>query len=117
MPQPHKNQPDYIDVQNMLGAIGEAYKAVVVFRTTIRGDRVEVIARSFGAPYDETAPVEHVALVSFAVKQPKDMASTLFTLCWDIWCQYDGGGATAAKRGAPTTWQGRVEVPRRRRAQ
>lgn len=117
MPQPHKNTPDWIDVQNMLGALGEAYSVVVHFRLAIRGDRVEVIGKTVGAPYEPEGSPIHVALVSFPIKQPKDMASSIFTLCWDLWCQHDGAGATAARRGAPSTWQGRVEIPRRRSAQ
>jgi hypothetical protein len=112
MPQITKNAPDYIDLQNLLGVLGEEYKVVVYFSTRLRDDRVEVIGKTHGAPYTIDAPVQHVALASFYVKQPKDMAVTMYTLAFDLWCQHDGGGATAAKRGAPTGWNGRVEVPR-----
>ena len=114
MPQPTKNAPDMIDVQNIIGSLGSEYKVVVQFRTVIRSDRVEIVGETRGAPYDQSAPVEHVALVSFPVKQPKDLVVAMFTLCWDLWCQYDGGGETAARRGAPYDWMGRPEVPRRR---
>lgn len=115
MPQVTKNAPDYIDLANLLGVLGEEYKVVVYFSTRLRGDKVEVIGKTYGAPYTLEAPVEHVALASFPIKQPRDMAQTYYTIAFDLWCQHDGGGATAAKRGAPTTWRGYPEVPRRRR--
>jgi len=117
MPQPQRNAPDYIDLANILGALGEEYKVVVYFSTRLRGDLVEVIGKTYSAPYTLESPIEHVALASFPIRQPKDMAVTMYTLAFDLWCQHDGGGATAAKRGTPYTWQGRVETPRRRRAQ
>lgn len=114
MPMPTKNAPDYIDLENICGSLGETYHVVVYFSTRIRGGRVEVLGKTHGAPYTLEAPVEHVALATFDIKRPADMVQTMFTLCWDLWCQHDGGGATAAKRGAPHDWQGRIEVPRRR---
>lgn len=117
MPQPHKNAPDLIDIQNLLGALGEEYHVVVYFSTRIRGDKVEIIGKTHSAPYTPDAPVEHVALATFPIKHPKDMVVTMYTLAFDLWCQHDGGGATAARRGAPTTWRGYPEVPRRRSAQ
>lgn len=114
MPQPHRNGPDWMDVQNLLSALGESYHVVVYFTTRVRADRVEVFGKSYGPPYTVEAPVEHVAMASFLVKHPQDMAQTYYTLAFDLWCQHDGAGATAAKRGAPRDWRGRIEVPRRR---
>jgi len=115
VPQPTKNAPDYIDLQNLLMVLGEEYHVVVYFTTRVRADKVEVIGKTYSAPYTQDAPVEHVALASFPVKLQKDMATTLYTIAFDLWCQHDGGGATAARRGAPTNWRGYPEVPRRRK--
>lgn len=111
MAQQAKNNPDLIDLQNLLGVLGETYSVVVYFSARLRDDRVELIGKTYGAPYTLDAPVEHVALVSFPIKLPKDMASTMYTLAFDLWCQHDGGGATAATRGPAYGWNGRVEVP------
>lgn len=116
MPQSTKNAPDYIDVENMCASLGNEYAVVVYFVTRIRGGKVECIGKTYGPPYTQDAPVQHVALASWPVQSNKDMATALYTVAFDLWCQHDGGGATAAKRGAPYTWQGRVETPRRRRA-
>ncbi len=116
MPQPTRNAPDFIDLANICTALGESYKVVVYFTARIRGDKVEVIGKTHSAPYTVDAPVEHVALATFPIKQPKDMGTTMYTLAFDLWCQHDGGGATAARRGAPYTWRGHPETPRRRKA-
>lgn len=116
MPQRTKNTPDPIDIENLCSALGESYAVVVYWTVRLRGGRVEVIGKTHGAPYTQDCPVIHVALASFKVQQPADMFQTMFTVAWDLWCQHDGAGATAARRGAPTTWQGYPEVPRRRKA-
>jgi len=115
MPQVTRNAPDFIDVENMCASLGETYHVVVYFVTRIRSGKVELIGKTYGAPYTQEAPVQHVALASWPVKLPKDMATAMYTVAFDLWCQHDGGGATAAKRGAPVNWQGRVETPRRRK--
>jgi hypothetical protein len=117
MPQVQKDAPDMIDVENMCAALGESYSVVVYFSVRIRGGKVELIGKTHSAPYGHDAPVEHVALASWPVQQRKDMPTAMYTVAFDLWCQHDGAGATAAKRGVPHTWQGRVETPRRRTAQ
>lgn len=115
MPQHAKNAPDYIDVQNLLTALGEDYSVVVYFVTRVRDSKVEVIGKTIGTPYRPDGVAQHVALVSFPVKQPRDMAVVMYSVAFDLWCQHDGGGATAAARGVPYGWNGRPETPRRRR--
>lgn len=114
MPQPRRNNPDMVDVQNMLHALGEDYGVIVRFTITVRGDLVEAIGKSYEAPYTPDAKVVHVALASWPVQVYKDIPAQLYLLAFDIWCQHDGAGATAARRGPTYSWQGRVEVPRRR---
>ena len=114
MPMPTKNAPDYIDVENMCASLGETYHVVVYFTARIRSGKVEVIGKTYGVPYTQDAAVERVALETWPVKLNKDMATAMYTVAFDLWCQHDGGGATAAKRGAPYDWQGRVQTPRRR---
>lgn len=117
MPRYNKDAPDFVDLQNLCSSLGEDYAVVVYFTIRCRVDRVEVFGKTHSAPYTPDAPVQHVALVTFPIQQKKDMGSVLYTLAFDLWCQHDGGGATAAARGPSRTWQGRVEIPRRRNAQ
>jgi hypothetical protein len=115
MPQPTKNAPDMLDVENMCAALGETYHVVVYFTTRIRNQKVELIGKTHGVPYTQEAKVEHVALASWPIQMRKDIPTAMYTVAFDLWCQHDGGGATAAERGAPYGWNGRVEVPTGRR--
>lgn len=117
MPIPTKNAPDWIDVENMCAALAEEFGCIVTFTTRLRGGKVEVIGKSTTGSFSGTQEVLHVALVTWPVQLNKDMAQACYTLAFDLWCQHDGGGATAADRGPPYDWRGRVETPRRRRAQ
>lgn len=115
MPQRTVNAPDLIDLENMCSALGESYHVVVYFTARVRGGKMELIGKTHGPPYTEAAPVEHVALVSIPIQYKPDMVQKMYTLAFDLWCQHDGGGATAAKRGNMAMWDGRYPVPRRRR--
>lgn len=117
MPQVTKQNPDWIDVENMCAALGESYGVVAYFGVRLRNGKVEVTGKTVAAPYTPDAPVVHVALATFPVQNPRDIATTIYTVAFDLWLQHDGGGATAASRGAPVGWNGRVQTPRRRRAQ
>jgi hypothetical protein len=114
MPRAERNAPDMIDVENMCASLGESYHVVVYFTVRLRGGKVELIGKTYGAPYTQEGEVQHVALASWPVQHPKDMATAMYTVAFDLWCQHDGGGATAAVRGAPYDWNGRVVTPRRR---
>jgi len=116
MPQPPRDAPDAHDVHNMCASIGEEFAHAVYFTCRYRGDIIEVIARAVPAPYSPDIPATHVALATWPYKVRKDRTQVEFSLAFDLWLQFDGGGATAAKRGPAFGWNGRVEVPRRSRA-
>jgi len=115
MPQPTKNAPDLLDVENLCTALGETYHVVVYFTTRIRNQKVELIGKTHCSPYTQDAPVQHVALASWPITSKKDIPTAMYTVAFDLWCQHDGGGATAAQRGPSYGWNGRVEVPAGRR--
>lgn len=115
MPQKAKDLPDLIDLQRMCESLGEEYKHVVYFTCRVRADALEVVGRSVAAPYTPDTPATHVALSRIPIKTPRDITNVLYTLAFDLWLQHDGGGASAAARGPTRDWQGRIEVPRRRR--
>lgn len=115
MPQPTKNAPDLIDLQNLCASLGEEYHVVVYFTCRIRADKCEWVAKTYGPPYTNESEVQHVALQSVPLFAKRDIPTILYTLAFDLWLQHDGGGATAAKRGPTYDWRGKVEVPRRRR--
>ena len=114
MPQVTKNAPDWQDVYNLIAAIGEDYNERVEFTTEVRCDYVQTIARAYAISGDRAETATHQALSRRALRQPGDMAVVCHTLAFDLWCQLDGAGATAARRSAPSDWRGRPIVPRRR---
>ena len=117
MPLPTKNAPDWHDVHAILMSLGEEFGIVVVFSTTVRADYVQTIGKAHRGSYEAVPETVFQAMVRTPYSKQTTFAQACYTLAFDIWCQADGGGATAAKRGAPHDWRGRVEVPRRRRAQ
>ena len=114
MPRTTRNNPDLIDLDNLLHQLGESYAVVVYFTVRVRNDRLEIVGKTHGTPYSIEAPVQHVALVSYPIQQPRDMATAMYTIAFDLWCQHDGAGATAARRGPPIGWNGKVEGVRGR---
>jgi hypothetical protein len=101
----------------MLAAIGEEWNLVVEFTSRYYADYVQVVARAYPLVRANTVEPEVQALSKSKYGKVVDRAQIEFTLAFDLWCQLDGGGATAAKRGVARDWRGRPEIPRRRNAQ
>jgi hypothetical protein len=101
----------------MLAAIGEEWGLIVEFTCRYYADYVQVVARAWSQGGKEVPQCMAQALSKSKYGKVVDRAQIEFTLAFDLWCQLDGGGATAAKRGVPRDWRGRPEIPRRRNAQ
>lgn len=117
MPQPHHNAPDWHDVANVLDSLGRDYNLVVVFSTTVRSNGIQTIGKALSHSYAEDSAVVYQALVTQRYDTKQTYAQTCYTLAFDLWCQADGAGATAARRGPPVGWDGKPERLRRRTAQ
>lgn len=115
MPQLTKDAPDLVDLQKMVGSIGEEYHHAVYFTCRVRADAMEVIGKTVPTPYTPDTEATHVALQRIPLQAKRDLVVVFYTLAFDLWLQHDGGGATAAARGPTHDWRGKVEVPRRRR--
>ena len=107
--------PDLIDVTNVQQELGEAYGLTVQYQVEVRVDYITVIGRA----YKHAGTVDPVLQFQALVKKPLhthvDIAQLLFTVCFDLFAQADGGGATSAARGAPRGWNGRPQVRARSR--
>jgi len=93
----------------MVASVGEEYKYLVEFVQFYRTDGVYTTAHAFRYENDGTKTIGYQALHKRDNHSKVTQAQVNFTLAFDIWCQLDGGGATAAKRGAPYQWSGRPE--------
>lgn len=114
MPQPTKNAPDAHDTYNMCARIGEEFGLEVEFSCRYYADYVQVVARAYPAAVGAPGGIVVQALTKYKYGHKADRAQHEFTLAFDLWCQMDGGGATAAQRGVTHGWDGRVQVPPKR---
>lgn len=114
MPQRTKDAPDDQDVFNMCAALGEEFHVSCSFETHYYADCIQVVCR---ARLPQNLPNGEVVVQALSKRRygkHTEVAQVHYLLAFDLWCQLDGGGATAAKRGPAYGWNGRVEVPRRR---
>lgn len=114
MPAVTKNAPDTHDVYNMVAAIGEQFGMRVEFSKRYYADYVQVIARCYTIRGEDDDKIVHQALNKYKYGKQADEQVICYTLAFDLWCQLDGAGATAAARGVVYGWDGRPEKPRRR---
>jgi hypothetical protein len=117
MPQVTKNAPDSQDAYKMCASIGEEFGLIVEFSCRYYADYVQVIARARPAVIGANADVIVQALSKYKYGSKTAREQIEYSLAFDLWCQLDGGGATAAQRGVPYDWQGRVQTPRAGRKQ
>lgn len=115
MPQVTKNAPDGYDTYNMCAAIGEQFGLTVEFSCRYYADYVQVIARATAPVIGENGRTVYQALTKYRYGAKNHREQYEYTLAFDLWCQLDGGGATAAERGPTYDWQGNVQTPRWRR--
>jgi len=117
MPQVTKNAPDAHDTYNMCAAIAEEFGLIVEFTCHYYADYVQVIARARTYKENPEGEVTHQALTKYRYGTKTAREQLEYGLAFDLWCQCDGMGATAAKRGPTYQWNGRLEKIRRRTAQ
>lgn len=115
MPQQNKNDPDHHDVFNIVASLAEEFGVQCHFYVRYTADFIEVIGKTHAAPYVITSPVVHVALQKLPYASKRSLPNSMYTIAFDLWLQHDGGGASAASRGPTYGWNGRVEIPRRRK--
>ena len=117
MPQSTRNAPDAHDAYNMCASIGEEFGLVVEFTCHYYADYVQVVARAFMPALEQDRKVVYQALTKYRYGHKAAREQLEYGLAFDLWCQCDGAGATAAKRGPARAWNGRPEQVRRRTAQ
>lgn len=108
-----KYEPDWIDVNTQLTALGEDFNVRCDFTITIERDRVVCIARCRRLAIGDNAPVEVQALSSRPIKNPTDMAVVCFALAQDCWRQLDSPHGASAQKPIAHNWNGRPHIARR----
>jgi hypothetical protein len=108
-----KYEPDWIDVNTQLTALGEDFHARIEFRTTIERDYVVTIARCFlVSECPELGPICQ-ALSRKPLKSGANLAVICFALAQDCWRQLDAGNSAIEGKPLAHSWNGRPHVTRR----
>jgi len=106
-------EPDWIDVNTQLTALGEDFGVRCEFVVTVERDSVQCIARcySIGGTAD-TVPVVQ-ALARRPIKSQPNTAIMCFSTAQDCWQQLDRGVLGAASQPLAHSWNGRPHIARR----
>lgn len=107
-------EPDWIDVSNIARELGETFGLRVQVVAEYTADEFVFTCRAYSHKGTPNEVLTFQALTRQKLKSVKSFAATAYLLMFDIYMQADGGGATAARRGPPRDWRGRVKTPARR---
>jgi hypothetical protein len=111
--QRYRYEPDWVDVNTQLTAIGEDFGCICEFSVTVERDRVTVIARCRRiVDLDDPTPMVQ-ALASRPFNTKPDVAIMCFGAAHDCYRQLDSG--ILGKRSGEITygWNGRPHIARR----
>jgi hypothetical protein len=106
-------EPDWIDVNTQLTALGADFNARCEFVITVERDAVQCVARCLGVPDDVGVPVLAQALARRPIKTRPNLAVMCFSLAQDCWRQLDRGVLGAAGSPIAHSWGGRPHIARR----
>ena len=107
--------PDWIDVSNITRELGDTFNLRVQVTSEYTADEFIFTARAYRTSGDWGGVVVFQSLSRSPLRSVKDYPTVAYNLLFDIYMQADGGGATAARRGPPRSWSGRVQTPRSRK--
>lgn len=113
----HYYEPDQIDCNTMVTALGGDFGALPTITTTYERDKVEVVVKC--TKVRETTPglVSVQAKVSAPLRTARSLYSMQYSALLDCWHQYDRGTLAVDKTPISYSWQGRPQTPRRRKGE
>jgi len=111
--QRYRYDPDWVDVNTQLTALGEDFGCRCEFTVRVERDRVTVIARALHLAGDDSGGIAAQALASRPFNTKPELAIMCFSTAQDCWRQLDSG--SAGKRGGEVAfeWNGRPHITRR----
>lgn len=106
-------EPDWIDVNTQLTALGEDFGVLCEFTVTVERDNVISIARCrrIAGPAGVT-PVAQ-SLSRKPIKSKPDLAVICFALAQDCWRQLDNNNGALQATPLGYSWNGRPHIARR----
>jgi hypothetical protein len=111
----HQNyyQPDAIDVNTMVTAIGTDFGLLCKLEAEFGRDKVVVFARCVHLVRKEGDVVEVQAMVARPLKPAPNIAVMMYSAALDCWHQLDRGMLAAATAPVQRGWNGRPRKPER----
>ena len=107
------HEPDWIDVNTQLTAIGGDFGLLCRFTVTVERDYVVVVARCMPADADSDYVPDAVALAKRPLKSRPNVAIMCFSTAQDCWRQLDSGNGAIASTPLAHSWNGRPHIARR----
>jgi len=105
--------PDWLDVNTQLTALGEDFGVLCEFTITVERDSVISIARCRRPASDDSATPVAQALSRKPLKSQPNLAIVCFALAQDCWRQLDNGNGAITQTPVSYTWNGRPHIARR----
>lgn len=103
-------EPDWIDVNTQLTALGEDFGVRCVYTVTCERDRVTVLAKCHHPSDGDSALPRVQALASKPIKSQPNLAVMCFAVAQDCWRQLDRGVLGTASEPIAHEWSGRPQV-------
>lgn len=110
-------EPDQIDCNTMVSAIGSDFACKCEIATSYERDEVVVLVRCYSLQRNPADQVQVQALVRSSLRTAKSLYAMQYSALLDCWHQLDRGVLAAATRPILRDWNGRPRTPERRNAQ
>ncbi len=110
--RPEYYEPDWIDVNTQLTALGKDWYLVCKFEVICSRDTVSVVARCYCPSSPNPAGVVVQALASRPLKSKPQIAVMAFATALDCWHQMDRGVLGARPPAVSRGWNGRPNIAR-----
>lgn len=106
-------EPDWIDVNSQLTAIGEDFGCICRHSVTVERDNVVVVAKCYRIGGSSADDVVCQALARRPIKSKPNAAVMCFATALDCYQQLDRGALATGARDITYGWNGRPNIARR----
>ena len=111
------HEPDAIDCNTMVSAIGSDFNCQCDITTSYERDQVVVLVRCYTLQQKASGVVQVQALSRAPLRTARSLYTMQYSTLLDCWHQLDRGVLSAATRPIEHDWSGRPKQPAKRHAQ
>jgi len=109
-------EPDAIDCNTMVSAIGSDFGLQCDITTSYERDQVVVLVRCYSVVQNPSKVVQVQALTRAPLRTARSLYTMQYSALLDCWHQLDRGVLAAATRPIERGWDGRPRMPAARHA-